>query len=1408
MVRIQSNFTFRNNLFLTILFSFLIQANLNAQRGLHYTPEEIQVWRQRAGLTPGNTMYKSFGDVSANSPGDWDRILADALTAVDNPSNDRFTNYDVTQGLDRPITELTDPWVTNRTTQVDDKEPRPGINRRDYGAISIMNAGFVHLMIGGDDGSISGRKGIDFANAVRGELLWYAQNKWLDFSNRNRWSTSKPFYDRNPGFFIACWLNSMLNAYDYTKGSSVYSASDRAIIDKWMVGASSFFHDIMILMVKMRFKDYDNGTYADVPRNFQDKDLGPVWDGSTYRTYGLNEGYANRASVIWRFIMRAGLFYKDHPVYGATAREHVKSSHRWFKEWVAFGTFSDGTYSDFHRGDRSRPQTGLFYSSIGIGAMVEVADAYERNFKDEPGFESLYSWELRPGTPDYALLYPSATEGRPWRRLYEPKEPKGLRKILVTYLKHFDGSYGDSRKWGVNKIDGHSSQNVSRVIVDSDRWFCQANVFYQDDYIRSVYTRQRAGIRQYDKNPTKAGSYDINIGVWGSAPGILFMYGQMENLVWPYDGRLARKETKVINLLEEVNFGQVKINSTKNKFITISNSGNSVLNIESIISDNPLFSVKYSGEIMPYSSVDVSVGFSPIIEGYQSTTLTVNSDKTDGNNKINITGLGVFEITQPEIFKIEAEVEEFEVLVDMGSKSQVQNTTSTSSYLSNNKAVKLYDVGDKVRYTFEISENAEYQIGVRLRSGNTASPTAYWPNGYNFYLNNSALSMQGDMETLSIRDASFGTSYWGTMYTEVLPLEAGLYTLDIEANISWAIVDYIEIIKKSSQVVQTRVLDIQDSVVFDGVQVGQVVEQEISLANNGNAPLTITSSKTSSTSFRCDFAGTIEPGKTASALVVYSPVEIGDQTAQIEFISDKTEGESILLVVGKCRYKPKFHTSLIEAEKAFEVASEIGNKGFVEVGADKSEFLSGGSAVQLFDIGDVMRIPFRAPYDGKFTIKVRLRVGDRSSSTAYLPDGYSLNVNNIGTSFTLENGSVSQQDDSYGIAYWGTLQAISLDLKKGENFLNIIAKRNWAAVDYVELIGEEELKPAIQVTSNLDFGDIDSGSKSEKNLTIKNIGNDTLVINNIETNGAFTTGWTGNVLPGGQQVVTVTFSPNAETSYTAELTIFAKGVPAKNVSLTGTGIRPAPISFVIEAEDSYQIISDEGVKGKVMATAGESKALSNGKAVQLYDVNDRIRMPFEVPKKSLFLIKVKLRAGNHVNSTAFLPDGYEFFLNNQKQNFSAVEESISTLVADFGRSTWGIMSSIPLSLEEGKHVLEIEAKLPWALVDYIEIIEVGTTSSRLLDHGKKLFMGESSQSLSVHAYPNPVTDYLKLSIESPIHQEGQVTILDTFGKVVYRGQVDNYNNESNIDATSFARGFYLVRIELNGEMTTKRILVE
>jgi hypothetical protein len=84
-----------------VLFSFpsnmpeVNEAHAATRLGLHVTQEELNCWRERAGIDPQGSngitcpvKYKTAGDVSTNSPGDWTRIANQASTFRSTPTRD------------------------------------------------------------------------------------------------------------------------------------------------------------------------------------------------------------------------------------------------------------------------------------------------------------------------------------------------------------------------------------------------------------------------------------------------------------------------------------------------------------------------------------------------------------------------------------------------------------------------------------------------------------------------------------------------------------------------------------------------------------------------------------------------------------------------------------------------------------------------------------------------------------------------------------------------------------------------------------------------------------------------------------------------------------------------------------------------------------------------------------------------------------------------------------------------------------------------------------------------------------------------------------------------------------------------------------------------------------------------
>ena len=414
--------------------------------------------------------YRVAGDVSANSPGDWSRIRRNADRFLANPSAVRWQGPP--QG---DLSTCVQRW---------DGEPPTG------GSSELRDGAFVALVTGEER----------FAAAVKQELLWQASAPGTDFSNRSRWCTGV-LMDINPGFIVTWWLAKLLLAYDYL-GPEAFSAEERALLDEWFVEAARFFQVDLDASL--------SGLFADRGRSDQlssSIENNPRCGGSYYLgskpTCTLNRHYNNRRATIARFVGLVGVHQQD---------ESLKRSARLFtEEFLKYGVFPEGFVADFLRGNPDRPMHGFAYGANTVSPVLTIADAFAR-----AGDASLYEYTTSVGA--------FGSEGG----------AKNLLFAARSFGQHVDGTYRryakDSREDPKYLIDGESSGTGFL----HDVAFAQANVYYQDNYLRQAYTRSGSDMRGYPSRVASNGPFPVWTGEGGIFPGVLFMYGQTEGTVQPY----------------------------------------------------------------------------------------------------------------------------------------------------------------------------------------------------------------------------------------------------------------------------------------------------------------------------------------------------------------------------------------------------------------------------------------------------------------------------------------------------------------------------------------------------------------------------------------------------------------------------------------------------------------------------------------------------------------------------------------------------------------------------------------------------------------------------------------------------------------------------------------------------------
>jgi hypothetical protein len=106
--------------------------------------------------------------------------------------------------------------------------------------------------------------------------------------------------------------------------------------------------------------------------------------------------------------------------------------------------------------------------------------------------------------------------------------------------------------------------------------------------------------------------------------------------------------------------------------------------------------------------------------------------------------------------------------------------------------------------------------------------------------------------------------------------------------------------------------------------------------------------------------------------------------------------------------------------------------------------------------------------------------------------------------------------------------------------------------------------PAIALTGNLTFGNVQVGSTAAATLTITNNGNAMLTVNQLTVSASLTSvltgSWTnGAITAGGAQQVTIYFTPTAAQVFSGDLTVVGNQISGTNtIAVSGTGTTQTP----------------------------------------------------------------------------------------------------------------------------------------------------------------------------------------------------------------------------------------------------------
>jgi hypothetical protein len=177
-----------------------------------------------------------------------------------------------------------------------------------------------------------------------------------------------------------------------------------------------------------------------------------------------------------------------------------------------FAVARDGTIADqFRWNDAGNPQVGYGYAGTILGSIITVVDHLAR-----AGDAELYAYETSFGHYGW--------EGG----------PKSLRLVMQRYARLAlgerrmgEGALAYASKEAVHTPDKLIGPGVTNI---QEIYLIPANLYYRDATVKKAYSRPLP-------KTSRAGGYDAFGGDWGTYPGLRFMFGGLESVVWPYPGK-------------------------------------------------------------------------------------------------------------------------------------------------------------------------------------------------------------------------------------------------------------------------------------------------------------------------------------------------------------------------------------------------------------------------------------------------------------------------------------------------------------------------------------------------------------------------------------------------------------------------------------------------------------------------------------------------------------------------------------------------------------------------------------------------------------------------------------------------------------------------------------------------------
>jgi hypothetical protein len=295
-----------------------------------------------------------------------------------------------------------------------------------------------------------------------------------------------------------------------------------------------------------------------------------------------------------------------------------------------------------------------------------------------------------------------------------------------------------------------------------------------------------------------------------------------------------------------VNFGDVPLNATPNKAVTVTSSGTAPVTITAANVTGPGFSVSGASfplTLNPNQTATLQVQFDPGAAGAALGQLSITSDASGGTAKIPLNGTGTV-------------------------SASAQLTVSAKSLAFDNVAV-----------------NSTATLPVTLTSSGTAPVT----------VSSVAVSGTGFADSGVTFPVTLNPNQTVTLNVQFNPKATGQATgqLTINSNSSTGAISLVQLSGTGTSTATAQLQVSTTSLTFGDVPVNSTATLTLTLTSSGTAPVTVSSAALKGAGFSdsgVSFPVTLNPNQSATLNVQFDPTVAGAVTGQLSISSNSSSG--------------------------------------------------------------------------------------------------------------------------------------------------------------------------------------------------------------------------------------------------------------------------------------------------------------------------------------------------------------------------------------------------------------------------------------------------------------------------------------------------------------------------------------